>query len=113
MTYCSTCQIELTEDNAYRKGNRLTSKCKKCFNKYLVDRTIVRKMEAIEQKGGGCQKCGYNKYHGALEFHHIDPTQKDMEWRKLRQCSEKKLQEELDKCILLCANCHRETHAGC
>ena len=57
--------------------------------------------------------CGYNRCPGALEFHHMDPTKKDFSisvdgmtraWSKVK--------DELEKCVLVCANCHREIHAG-
>lgn len=56
-------------------------------------------------------KCGYNKYMKALTFHHSDPSQKDFEIStyKTLQMSEK-LIAELNKCILLCFNCHMEVH---
>jgi 5-methylcytosine-specific restriction endonuclease McrA len=75
-------------------------------------REKVRLM-AIEYKGGRCQVCGYDRCAEALEFHHLDPTKKDFgisskgyarSWEKVRK--------EVDKCFLLCANCHREVHAG-
>ena len=75
-------------------------------------RTKVRKL-AIDLKGGRCRICGYDSWIGALEFHHPDPSKKDFSisadgttrsWERVRQ--------EVDKCILLCANCHREVHAG-
>ena len=66
MSNCSTCSVELTEENAYKKGNRLQAKCKSCFNKYCVERWVKRKLEAIAYKGGKCEECGYDKYHGAL-----------------------------------------------
>jgi 5-methylcytosine-specific restriction endonuclease McrA len=68
---------------------------------------------AIEYKGGKCQLCGYARYQGALDLHHIDPKEKDFgigdkgytrSWETVRK--------ELDKCVLLCANCHRELEAG-
>ena len=74
-------------------------------------RRRIRQM-AINYKGGGCEKCGYNRCIDALEFHHNNSSGKDF------GISEKgytrswiKIKEELDKCILLCANCHREIHA--
>lgn len=70
------------------------------------------KVKAIEYKGGACQKCGYNKYIGALEFHHLDPAQKDFGIsEKGHTRSWEKIKNELDKCILVCANCHREIHS--
>ena len=112
MQNCSKCSTELNESNAYKKGNRYQSLCKSCFTDYVSQRWVKRKLEAVQSKGGKCQCCGYDKYHGALEFHHLDPKEKDFDWRKTRQMSKTKLQDELDKCVLLCANCHREVHAG-
>lgn len=67
------------------------------------------KLKAIAHKGGSCQKCGYCKSVAALHFHHTDPNQKDFNiggntrsWDRIRT--------EIDKCILLCANCHTEEH---
>ena len=71
------------------------------------------KVMAIEYKGGKCQSCGYNKYPGALELHHIDRTQKSFGiGDKGYTRSWEKVKAELDKCVLLCANCHREVGAG-
>ena len=49
---------------------------------------------------------------GALDFHHIDPTKKEFAISKLKAYSFYKLKPELDKCVLLCKNCHAEYHAG-
>lgn len=67
---------------------------------------------AVAYKGGACERCAYSKCVEAFDFHHRDPAQKDFavsaegvtrSWEKLRI--------EIDKCALLCANCHRELHA--
>lgn len=69
------------------------------------------KLRAIEYKGGKCERCGYNKCEAALDFHHVDPKMKTAEIKDLvKNCGFEKLKIELDKCILLCANCHREEH---
>lgn len=67
---------------------------------------------AIEYKGGKCQTCGYCKYQGALELHHINGKKEFGIADKGYTRSWHKIQEELDKCILVCANCHRELEAG-
>src|ERR1039457_1895291 len=70
-----------------------------------------KKMFAVEQFGGKCQICGYNKCINALEFHHIDPATK--EFSPSYVIFARKWEEafkELEKCILICANCHRENH---
>ena len=65
----------------------------------------------VEYKGGECQICHYNKCIAALDFHHLDPTQKDFAisnsniYRNIDV-----LKAEVNKCILVCANCHRELH---
>ena len=70
------------------------------------------RMMAVAYKGGKCARCGYNRCIEALEFHHTDPTKKDFGVSsKGYTRSWKRVQEELDKCVMLCANCHRETHA--
>ncbi len=73
-------------------------------------RKNVREM-AIKYKGAKCSKCGYNKCSEALEFHHVNSNGKDFGISdKGYTRSWDKIKEELDKCILLCANCHREIH---
>jgi len=75
-------------------------------------RKKVRQM-AIDYKGGRCQLCGYNRCSEALEFHHLETTGKDFGISDRGYTrSWKKIKEELDKCILLCSNCHREVHSG-
>ena len=78
--------------------------------KNQVQRWIRIKKKAIDYKGGHCSRCCYDKYYGALQFHHRNPEEKDVNWTKLRLRSWDKITEELDKCDLLCANCHAEVH---
>lgn len=74
-------------------------------------RRKIREM-AVSYKGGKCERCGYNRCLEALDFHHTDTTKKDFGISsKGYTRSWKKVQEELDKCIMICANCHREVHA--
>lgn len=74
-------------------------------------RTKIRMLAAM---GDECQICNYSKCPEALEFHHIDPSEKDFSFGKVYASpkSWKKICAELKKCVLLCANCHREVHAG-
>lgn len=75
-------------------------------------RKLIKKL-AIEYKGGKCQICGYNKCERALEFHHKNPDEKSFGLgAKGLTRSWEKTKIELDKCVLLCANCHREVEAG-
>jgi 5-methylcytosine-specific restriction endonuclease McrA len=68
---------------------------------------------AIAYKGGECQICTYSRFQGALDLHHLNPKEKSFGIAdKGYTRSWERVQIELDKCILLCANCHRELEAG-
>jgi len=84
------------------------------YLKMAVDRRRkkIRAM-AVEYKGGKCSICGYNKCLKALEFHHVELDKKDFGISaKGYTRSWVAVKKELDKCIILCANCHREVHEG-
>ena len=75
-------------------------------------RKKLREM-ARDYKGGKCILCGYNKCQRALSFHHLNPKEKDFDLssRGLTRSWER-IKKEIDKCVLLCANCHMEIHDG-
>ncbi len=119
---CVVCDNELD-------GNRRKFCNTRCSNKYKYDnnkeilnansyaRQIgkyrYRKFKLIELRGNkGCESCGYIKNIGALDFHHIDPFDKKftLDSRTLSNRSWASILEEFSKCIILCANCHREHH---
>lgn len=67
---------------------------------------------SVDYLGGKCNRCGYNKCIDALDFHHINPKEKDFNFSENGHCrSWERVKKELDKCELLCANCHREEHS--
>lgn len=112
---CSKCEIEKPEGEFYEKKDRKngSSFCKDCFNKYCMNRWRERKIEAIQYKGGECIDCGFKhpEYPADIfEFHHLNPAEKEFVWAKMRLKSWDKITKELDKCVLLCANCHRIRH---
>jgi hypothetical protein len=84
---------------------------KKTRSKRVADRRRQCKVMAVAYLGGKCSRCGYDKCIAALEFDHIDPVGKkfSMSDKGLTR-SWDKIAAELDKCQLLCANCHRERH---
>ena len=86
-----------------------TRRCKKCTIHQSTERKKLLKQRAVDYKGGRCQLCGYNKHIAALEFHHIDPSKKDFNIGMAAKSWSTTL-KELDKCMLVCANCHREEH---
>lgn len=86
-------------------------RCKKCRSEAVQKRRDKIKLMAVEYKGGKCEICGYDKCVDALEFHHLNPEEKDFGISAngyTRSFDEVK--HELDKCIMVCANCHRELH---
>jgi hypothetical protein len=68
----------------------------------------------VSYKGGKCEHCGFDKSNVALEFHHTDPQEKDFTISKARLTSyennKSSIEGELDKCLLLCRNCHAMEH---
>jgi DNA replicative helicase MCM subunit Mcm2 (Cdc46/Mcm family) len=90
---------------------KLTPFRRKYLNFRIAEQRRKLKRRAIEYKGGKCVRCGYDKCPGALTFHHLDPNQKDfgISSQGITRSFEK-IKTELDKCILLCHNCHAELH---
>lgn len=66
----------------------------------------------VEEAGGKCQVCDYDKCLWALQFHHLDRKEKKFEIGSKNNRSVAKLREEVKKCVLLCSNCHFEVEAG-
>ena len=78
---------------------------------YVKDRRRKVKELLVNYKGGKCEICGYDKCLGALDFHHINSKDKDFSISSSNVYNNiDKLKSEVDKCILVCANCHREIH---
>ncbi len=109
---CTCCNRLLSLKEFYKKPpSNYHTYCISCFNKKAIERQRNIKKLAVEYKGGKCEKCGYNKYLGALHFHHLNPIEKDINWKNYgNRKFDKKFKKEIDKCILLCANCHSEIH---
>lgn len=108
---CPKCK-ELLSETAFsrrtKNGTTLASWCKMCNKDNKARMRELVKRQCLEYKGGAkCALCGYSKFIGALDFHHLDPTQKEFGFAKLTKFNGR-VKKELDKCIVLCANCHRE-----
>ena len=71
-----------------------------------------QKANIIYVMGGKCACCGYDRCSQALELHHLNPEEKDFTFSKNTNRAWPAITEELPKTILVCANCHREIHAG-
>jgi 5-methylcytosine-specific restriction endonuclease McrA len=98
------------KDKGMKLGYRF--RCTKCSGEAVLRRKQKIKRILVETAGGSCKVCGYSKYTGALEFHHLDPSKKD---RSVDMACGRSLDwflNEIKKCVLLCSNCHREVEAG-
>lgn len=105
-----TCKVHGETD--YVLEGRGFYRCKKCRADAAQKRRKKVKRMLVEEFGGACSRCGYNKCIEALQFHHIDPNTKEFGVSAQGNTrSYERLLEEAKKCVLLCANCHAEIHA--
>jgi hypothetical protein len=88
-------------------------RCLKCRSEAVTRRRRKVKRILVEEAGGACRLCGYDRCIAALEFHHRNPAEKkfSLSHRGVAR-SLAKARAEAAKCILLCANCHAEVEAG-
>lgn len=114
---CLDCKQEFSLNSFGANGKlpsgvpKLKPRCHKCEAVYNKENFYRKVFEIVGgEENYKCCKCGYNKYRGALEFHHLDPVTKDHNLAMMQNYSKAALKEEIDKCILVCANCHRELH---
>ena len=118
---CIECGVEFesTKEAKYCSNacnQRFNYKRKKAegLNPYHMQKSrgLFKKIQAVKDKGGKCENCGYSKNLAALEFHHTNPSEKNfqIDLRVFSNLSDERLENELSKCVLLCANCHREVH---
>ncbi len=87
-------------------------KCSKCHNMRTIESGKNNRLFAVNHLGGCCKSCGYNKYTGALDIHHLDPNIKDKNFRSMRGWCKERILNEIKNCILLCRNCHAEFHSS-
>lgn len=125
---CLDCKKELPHKNFYQTGvttagnKRYSSRCNKCYSAYqktytarkimqgnngLAHRDTLRKL--VRNMKIKCSACGYDRCVRALDLHHVDPATKKFNLSMI-DCNHtiEEVEEELRKCIVLCANCHRE-----
>src|SRR4051812_9100699 len=92
---------------------RGTYRCKRCRSEAVARRRRIVKEMLVLEAGGRCSLCGYDRYAGALQFHHVDPSRKAfaLSDRGISR-SLSRAREESKKCVLLCSRCHAEVEAG-
>lgn len=125
MKVCSCCKENKDVDKFAKKGAGLQPICKVCRSvwfkqhyesnkRYYLDRNKTARKSNLawlkEYKSKlFCTKCGESD-PACLDFHHIDPTLKDSVVSVAAKKSRGSLMAELDKCEVLCSNCHRKHH---
>ena len=133
MKVCGTCRIEKPTSEFHRNRRRkdgLQTSCKTCRKE--IDRESYLKSETRQnsiktrrsditkyncklvrriKQAVGCAKCP-EREPVALDFHHLDPAEKDLNISSMTAYCTATLKAEIRKCVILCANCHRKVHAG-
>lgn len=106
---CTKCKKTKIVDCFHtRTDGHYRSRCKGCCNKRSLEDARKRKEDVVEYLGGRCKDCDEVFPSCVYDCHHLDPDEKDfaistkLDWETTKQ--------ELDKCILLCSNCHRIRH---
>lgn len=114
---CVKCGKIKPLEEFYKKNSNskyYASYCKCCANKYYTERIRRVKIKMIEYKGGECERCELkleDTHYSVFDFHHIDPDEKDPNFGNIKYQKWEVIKKEIDKCQLLCSNCHRITHA--
>ena len=117
MKTCTTCgtvkKLSEFHNNKTASDGKYGS-CKKCRNTKAIEKGRKNKVKAILHKGGKCSCCNinYDGSNGAIfDFHHLNPNEKEVDPAHIMKSSWESIKEEIDKCVLLCSNCHRLTHS--
>ena len=116
MKDCKRCDklLPISDFSVVKSGKRVgkvNSYCRQCMSNQSKERQRELKRKAVEFKGGFCEDCGKVYHQVVYDFHHKNPSEKDFtisEFKSLKWCKE--IEKELDKCVLLCSNCHRLRH---
>lgn len=103
------CKKHGLTEHFLRKGTN-TFRCGKCASESVIKRRQHKKELLVKELGGKCSICGYDKCISALQFHHLDPSQKEITISTSNNVSYARMKKEAEKCILVCANCHAEIH---
>ena len=111
---CSKCGIEKPISEYHKNGfdrqgnQKYRGYCKICANKREMER-YWEKRAFVDAQRDKCAKCGDERSY-VLDFHHTDAAEKEFTIGKMKKGSFDVIQTEIDKCVCLCANCHREFH---
>lgn len=118
--FCPICETPKPLDEFYKRSSgsgrsdEVGGYCKGCSNAYHSNRVKEVKIRMIEYKGCKCERCNLkleDTHYSVFDFHHTNPEEKDPNFGKIKYQKWEVIREEIDKCQLLCSNCHRITHA--
>jgi ferric iron reductase protein FhuF len=114
MKVCSDCKqlksLDLFSPDRRRSDNK-QSRCRPCGYSLKKEKRLENKQKAVQYKGRKCNRCNlFFECLDVYDFHHRDPKQKEESLNKLMNSNWDKIVPELDKCDLLCSNCHKLTH---
>ena len=107
----------MAEYHRYRAGRkngvqRYRWICKRCLGEAVTRRKQKLKRMLVDEAGGMCAVCGYDRCVINLHFHHVYPSQKSFPMTMALGKSIATFRAEASKCVLVCANCHGEIEAG-
>jgi hypothetical protein len=102
----------LVEFHRYKSNRSYRWRCKRCVGEAVTRRHRKVRRILVEEAGGRCVVCGYDRSIVNLHFHHRDPTTKSFGIAAGHGKSLAAYREEAQKCVLVCANCHGEIEAG-
>lgn len=111
------CQYCEKEFEYYRTASTIRKACYECLpDDKLQDASWLRRLvknKAVKEKGGKCHICHQEYPNSVYDFHHLNPEEKDFNLgNKTSTIKWENVKKELDKCILVCSNCHRMIHSG-
>jgi 5-methylcytosine-specific restriction endonuclease McrA len=119
---CTVCHLIKEEECFYvdksrfyqaKKISRLRRQCISCVEVKRRSARRDHKIKAINLLGGKCQNCGFSSYLSSLQFHHVNSYNKEFTISKdINFKNFNKILSELDKCCLLCSNCHDALHGN-
>lgn len=104
------CSCGETDPNNFY-GNK-TTVCAKCHCKNTLVKGQENRIYILDKLGGKCINCGFDKWKSSLDVHHLDPSKKDVAFSTIRYWTRDKIDKEIEKCVLLCRNCHAAHHSG-
>lgn len=112
--FCPRCKTEKPTSEFYNRRKKTGNSvyCKPCTSDQTLERQRGLKAKGVAYLGGKCMDCGFVGHPAIFDFHHRDPNLKSFSIANQKCTSFDKVKDELDKCDLLCSNCHRMKHVN-